>query len=120
MNYIWFLANVIVTGGAIENTYKLFSAVGGNKDLFSKVSSIISGFGLGLMGVHALDRVRKCVEEIAKDYKEEKAKEEEEDVDTMDDPDEEETYIYVNGEKYVKKGDKYERDGSDQAREVKS
>lgn len=112
------IGEVICILGGISGTMKVINAVGGNKNIFEKFSSIIFGIGIGCFTAKflgtAMDVATDVVDEIISDL-------EQEDTEDQEQVPEETETVEINGEKYVKvKEESHERDGSNQAGDIES
>ena len=116
LNNVKTIGMIICMIGGMTNSMKLFSAVGGNRNLIEKMGSMMFGIGIGCFAAKTIDTVINFSADVISDVVEGLENEEEEE------PQEEEVEgIEINGVKYTRvKEESNERDGSDQTGDIKS
>lgn len=111
MNYLITVAKLGLFFGSTTNIYKLFSAIGGNKNTFEKIASVFMGISAGALAWKSVEGLQEALVDIFEEFGEElesaKTEEVEEPV--------EENYIVVDGVKYYKEESNGESDGANPA-----
>lgn len=111
MNYLITIAKLGLFFGSTTNIYKLFLAVGGNKNTLEKIASVFMGISAGALAWQAIEGMQEAFTDIFEEFSTELEKEK---VEVVDEP-VEENYIIVDGVKYYKEESNGESDGANPA-----